>query len=131
MSAFATIDDLTLIWGPLKTGETTRATELLDVVSDSLRAHAFQCGRDLDLMISEEPSLASVAKSVTCKVVGRTLRINTDGEPMTQLSQSAGGYTISGSPLVPGGGILIRKSELKELGITRQKYGVFDPYGID
>ena len=79
-------------------------------------------------MISEQPTLLSVAKSVTVDVVGRTLMTSTDSEPMTQESQSAGGYSWSGSYLVPGGGLFIKNSELKRLGLKRQRMGVIELY---
>ena len=52
----------------------------------------------------------------------------TDQEPMTQYSESALGYSFSGSFLVPGGGLFIKKSELSRLGLKRQRYGVIDFY---
>ena len=54
---------------------------------------------------------------------------STEGEPMTQMSESALGYSVSGTYLVPGGGLFIKRSELKRLGLTRQKYGVIEFYG--
>lgn len=41
---------------------------------------------------------------------------STDQEPMTQLTQAAGGYSASGSFLVPGGGLFIKKAELARAG---------------
>jgi len=52
----------------------------------------------------------------------------TDGEPLSQFSQSALGYTVSGTYLTPGGGIFIKNSELQRLGLKRQRYGVIDFY---
>ena len=53
---------------------------------------------------------------------------STDQEPMTQMTESALGYSYSGSFLVPGGGLFIKDTELKRLGLKRQRYGVIDPY---
>lgn len=125
---YATLEDLTGLWRPLSSEETERAQELLGVVSDSLRQEASKVGKDLDQMIAESPYLATVAKSVTIDVVARTLMTSTDTEPMTQYSQSALGYSVSGSYLVPGGGLFIKKSELARLGLRRQRYGVIDFY---
>lgn len=128
---FATIDDLTKIWRTLTPEETTRAESLLAIVSDSLREEAFKVGKDLDKMVSERPSFANVVKSVTVDVVARTLMTSTEGEPMTQTTESALGYSFSGSYLVPGGGLFIKNSELNRLGLRRQRYGVIDFYGQD
>lgn len=126
---FATVQDITNLWRPLKTGETERATALLSVVSDSLREEAKKVGRDLDVMITENVSYANVVKSVVVDIVARTLMTSTDQEPMTQTTESALGYSWSGSYLVPGGGLFIKNSELARLGLRRQRYGVIDFYG--
>ncbi len=126
MADFATISDISALWRPLSTSETERAGALLPVVSDSLRSEASKVGKDLDAMIAEDETLASVAKSVTVDVVARTLMTSTDSEPMTQSSESALGYSVSGTYLVPGGGLFIKKSELARLGLRRQRAGVVD-----
>lgn len=82
-------------------------------------------------MVEESPSFATVVKSVTVDVVARTLMTSTDQEPMTQVSQSALGYSVQGTFLVPGGGLFIKRSELARLGLRRQRYGVINFYGND
>lgn len=129
MSAYATIDELTKLWRKMTAEEQSRAEELLDVVSDSLRYEAKKCEKDLDQMIESTPPLATVAKSVTIDIVARTLMTSTNREPMSQFSESAMGYTQSGTFLVPGGGLFIKDTELARLGIRRQRMGVIDLYG--
>ena len=128
MKPFAELSDLIILWRPLKCEEQMRAAELLKIISSTLRIEAQKVGKDLDKMIQDKPALADVAKSVTVDVVARTLMTSTDQEPLTQFAQSAGGYSVSGSYLVPGGGIYIKKSELARLGLRRQRYGVMDIY---
>lgn len=130
MHTYATVDDVTALWRPMTTEEQGRAAALLETVSASLRIEAKKVNKDLDFMVKEDPDLAAVAKSVTVDVVARTLMTSTDQEPMTQMSQSAGGYSASGTFLVPGGGLFIKKSELARLGLRRQRYGGIDPYGL-
>ncbi len=125
---FATITDLNQLWRKMDPEEEERAEALLPIVSDSLREEAIKVGKDLDEMIAERPSLSSVAKSVTVDVVARTLNTSTTGEPMSQESQSALGYTWSGTFLTPGGGLFIKKSELARLGLKRQQIGVIEFY---
>jgi hypothetical protein len=127
---FATSEDLSKLWRPLKGDEPARAEALLGVVSASLRMEADKVGRDLDAMIAQKPALAEVAKSVTVDVVARTLMTSTNQEPLSQFSQTAGPYTASGTYLVPGGGIFIKRSELARLGLRRQRIGVID-YAFD
>lgn len=131
MDSFATIEDMEKLWRPLKTDEEEKAKELLSVVSDSLRYEAEKVGKNLDDMIKNSNALKSVAKSVTVDVTARTLMTSTDTEPMTQRSESALGYTVTGTYLIPGGGLFIKKSELARLGLRRQKYGVIEFYGND
>ena len=126
MSSFATLEDINTLWRQMTTDESTRADALLSIVSDSLREEAIKVGKDLDAMIEERPTLASVAKSVTVDVVARALMTSTNSEPATQFSESALGYSVSGTYLVPGGGLFIKKSELARLGLRRQRLGVID-----
>ena len=131
MENFATVEDLKKLWRALKFDEEKRAEALLEVVSHSLRVEAKKVGKDLDELVATDPSFAMVVKSVTVDVVARTLMTSTDQEPMTQVAESALGYSFSGSYLVPGGGLFIKDSELKRLGFKKQRYGVIDIYGTD
>ncbi|MCR5450689.1 MAG: phage Gp19/Gp15/Gp42 family protein [Solobacterium sp.] len=130
MRAFATVNDIVTLWRPLEPDEMTRAGALLPLVSDALRYEAVKVGMDLDAMIEESPYLANVAKLVTVDVVTRVMRQNTSGEPMSQESQAALGYSWSGTYAIPGGGIAnaIMINDLKRLGLRRQKIGVIEPY---
>jgi hypothetical protein len=130
-SPFATIQDITDMFRALTPEETTRAEALLPVVSDSIRQEAIKVGRNIDQMIEDGKVLENVVKSVTVDVVARTLMTSTDSEPMSQMSQSALGYSVSGTFLVPGGGLFIKKSELARLGLKRQRFGVMEIYGND
>lgn len=131
MSDFATVQDVIELWRELNPKEIERAEKLLKIVSDSLRIEAKSVGKNLDEMIAADTELVSVAKSVTVDVVARTLMTSTDCEPMTQVSESALGYSYSGTYLIPGGGLFIKKSELARLGLRKQQYGVIDFYGND
>ena len=131
MENFATVEDVRTLWRTLKFDEKERAEALLEVVSHSLRVEAKKVGKNLDGLVLTDPSFASVVKSVTVDVVARTLMTSTNQEPMTQFSESALGYSVSGSYLVPGGGLFIKDSELKRLGLKKQRYGVIDIYGTD
>lgn len=120
MADFATLNDVIAMFRPLTPEETARTTTMLPVVSDSLRVEAEKRGKDLDDMVSASAAYANVVKSVTVDVVARLLMTPTNEAPMTQYSQSALGYSVSGSFLVPGGGLFIKNSELARLGLRRQ-----------
>ena len=130
MESYLSIDDLIRLWRPLKAEEIERADALIPIVVDSLREEAKLVGKDLDEM-AESISYRSVLKSVIADVVARTLMTSTDTEPMTQFSESALGYSYSGSFLVPGGGLFIKNTEKARLGLRRQRYGVMNIYDED
>ena len=130
-SSYATVDDVSTLWRAMTADEQTRCEALLPVISEALRQEARNVGRDLDEMIASEDVSEEVVKAVTVDVVARTLMTSTNQEPMSQMSESALGYSVSGTFLVPGGGLFIKKAELARLGLRRQRYGVIDFYGID
>lgn len=130
MAAFASIDDIITLWRQLKPDEVDKATKLLDVVSDSLRYEAMKVSKNLDEMAAESAVYSNVLKSVTVDVIARTLMTATDQEPMMQSSESALGYSFSGTYLVPGGGLFIKRSELARLGLRRQRIGIIETYGL-
>jgi hypothetical protein len=129
MSAFAALSDVQTLTGmTYSEAEQGRINALLPMVSDAICWEAERVGQNLQQMIYENDALASVAKMVTVDIVVRVLRQSQEGEPMSQESQSALGYTWSGTYAVPGGGIsgAIMRNDLKRLGIKRQRYGVID-----
>jgi hypothetical protein len=128
MEPFATIDDMINLWRPMTPEETERAEGLLRVVSNRLRLEAQRVGKDIDQMIEQNEAYKDVVKSVTVDIVARTLMTPTDKEPMVQFSQSALGYSVQGTFLNPGGGIFIKRDELKVLGLRSQRYGVMEIY---
>lgn len=123
---YATVEDISKLWRPLSLEETERAEGLIPIVCARLRSEAKNVGKDLDAMIANDENLVYVAKQVTVDVVARALMTSTNSEPMTQFSQSAMGYTVSGTYLVAGGGLFIKKSELASLGLKRQRLGGID-----
>ena len=131
MADYAQVSDLAAIWRQMSPDEMARAGQLIPLVSASLRSEARKVGKDLDAMIEADQDLGIIAKSVTCDIVARTLMTSTNQEPMVQASQTAGPYNFSGTFLVPGGGLFIKKAELARLGLRRQRVGVIDVYGSD
>ncbi len=118
---YATIEDLSVLWREMSYDEQTRANALIPLVCSELRLRAKKVGKNLDKAVEEDEDLLQVAKSVVCDVVARTLMTSTNSEPMTQESQSALGYSWSGTFLVPGGGLFIKKSELTRLGLNQHR----------
>lgn len=127
-TAFATLADVIAVSGTDYTQEEQeRIDTLLPLLSDALRYEAQKVGKGLDEM-AEDEIYANTLKLVTCDIVIRAMRQTSSGEPMAQESQSALGYSWSGTYAIPGGGIAqaIMKNDLKRLGIRRQRMGVID-----
>ena len=121
------IDDLIKLFRPLQAEEVEKATSLIETVISDLKVKAKKVDMDLD-ELCKDSDYHNVLKSVVCDIVGRALMTSTDQEPMVQSSESALGYSWSGTFLVPGGGLFIKKDELKRLGLLKQRYGVIDFY---
>ena len=129
--AYATVNDVIALFRALTPEEQQRVTSLLPIVEDELRQRAHDVGKDLDNMIDNGDVLPNVVRSVVVDVVARALMTPTNDAPMSQFSESALGYTVSGTFLVPGGGLFVKKSELERLGLRRQRIGVIELYGDD
>lgn len=129
--AYATVNDVIALFRALTPEEQQRVTSLLPIVEDELRQRAHDVGKDLDDMINNGDVLPNVVKSVVVDVIARTIMTPTNEAPLSQYSESALGYTVSGTFLVPGGGLFVKKSELERLGLRRQRIGVIELYGED
>ena len=131
MASFATLADVLEITGKDYTDEEMNRSEaLLELVSDTLRVYATDISKDLDEMAAASTAYANVVKLTTVDIVVRAMRQSFDGDPVSQESQSAIGYTWSGTYAIPGGGIAgaIMRNDLKRLGLRRQKYGTIEFY---
>ena len=126
-----TLEDLKILFRPLTQAEELKADRLIDTVYEILQQEAKRVGKELQTMIDQGDLSLRVLQSVIADIVGRTLMTATNQEPVSQFTQSALGYSVSGTYLVPGGGIYVKKSELARLGLRRQRVGVMDVYGLD
>ena len=127
--SFATLADVIAISGATYTAEQQeRITTLLPLISDLIRSEGEAVGKNIDEAIVTDTAYSSVVKMVTVDVVTRIMRQSTTGEPMSQESESALGYTWSGTYAIPGGGaaLALMNNERKMLGIIRQNWGAMD-----
>lgn len=134
MGAFATLADVTAVSGRTYTiAEQERINVLLPLVSDLIRNEANKVGKNIDCQVNNDPAYANVVKLVTVDVVVRSMRLSTTSEPMSQESQSAMGYSWTGTYAIPSGGVAmsLMNNEKKLLGIRNQRYGVIDLHGRD
>lgn len=124
---YCTVQDVIDLFRPLSQAEEARTEDLIPVVTDALRLEAVKVGKDLDVL-AEDATYKDVLRSVIVDIVARILMTPTSGAPMSQYSESAGGYSVSGTFLNAGGGMFIKKSELSRLMLTRQRYGVIETW---
>lgn len=129
MTNYATLDDLTILVRPIEASETEKAEMLLEAASASLRAEAARRNKDFDAMLEADPDLVPIARDVVCSMVRRALAVDASTEPVTQMSQSAMGYSVSATYAVPGGSLYALNSELRRLGLRRAVATVIDPWG--
>lgn len=123
---YATLNEVITLSGATYTeAQQDRIEALLPLVSDMIRNEGMKYGKDIDAEIVENPAYASVVKLVTVDVIVRAMRQSTEGEPASQFSQSALGYSISGTYAIPGGGIAqaLMENDKKRLGLKRQQFG--------
>lgn len=132
MDPFATVDDVTKLWRALTVDEQEKVEALIPVVSDSLRQKAKDVDKDLDQMISSGDLMENVVKSVVVDIIARYLdQLSSEhSSTVSQETQSALGYSWTGTYVNTGGGLSILDKDLKRLGLKRQRYGMVDLYGI-
>ena len=129
MSAFVTLEEFKAIEGVTYSDEQDlRADNLLSLMSDLIRTEGKKFGVDVDARIAQDSAYESVVKLVTCDAIARAMRQSTTGDALSQESQSALGYTWSGTYAIPGGGVAmsLMNNERKLLGFRRQRYGVME-----
>jgi hypothetical protein len=125
---YATVQDVISLWKPLSESEKEKVESMIPVVCSSLRMEAKKVNKDLDAMIEDDADLANVARSVVVDIISRTIKAEDSNPLLSQESQSALGYTWSGTYANTGGGLSILNKDLKRLGLKRQRYGVIDFY---
>lgn len=133
-TSFVTVEEVEKLWRKLTSDETKRVQSLLPLISDALRVEANKVGKDLDKMVDESVSYANVVKLVVVDVLARILKQSTSSDDplLSQESQSALGYSWSGTYAIPGGGMAqaILNNDLKRLGLKRQKFGALEIYDV-
>ena len=128
-AVYATVEDITRLGRKLTAEEQDKAAELLPIASSKLRLAAKKRGRDLDMMIFDDPDVGQAAREITVKAVIRAIDSSADSNPpAVQASQAALGYSVSMTYLNSGQALYFLKNELKELGIMRQRYGALEVY---
>ena len=128
MENFATVEDVMNLYGSLNADQLAKVEQLLTYTSSYFRSLAKEYGRDLNQEVIDDEDMKNNAKLATCNVVIREL--DKGNSSLSQESQSALGYTWSGTYVNTGGGLSILNKDLKLLGLNRQRIGMVDIYGV-
>lgn len=98
---------------------------LLIDASSLLRVEASNRGFNLDFIIARDEDKKNVAKMVVLASVKRVMIKLDERVAFEQVSESALGYSFSGTYVNPGEDIYFLNNELKRLGLTRKAQGFF------
>lgn len=129
MTVYATTDDVIKYRGPQSASVLEMLDAHLEGCSARLRLFARHASIDLDELYNSDEDLKIVITERVVDSVISKLSSNTGNEPlMSQFSQAAGGYSISGTYVNIGGDYYFPKNFLRDIGITRQKISSFEVF---
>lgn len=132
MNSYATIDDVIAYRGALSTAAIERMPTILESCSAELRLIAKRQGRDLDEMILADEDIGLIVKKGVCDASANYFNSTESKDPiMTQFSQAAGGYSISGTLANPGGAFFFPKKFLRDIGLGSQQVGTIEVFDYD
>ena len=131
MTDYATVNDIIELKRPLTAEEQTRAAALISAISSIIRFEAKKQGKDFDQLLIESEDLAEVARAVIADVVMRELNTPAGQLPAVSYNESAGGISQSYSLPNASGRIALWPSDIKALGLKRQRIGAIDMMGVD
>lgn len=123
---YATVNDVITLWRELSSDEIEKVEEIIDLVSSMIRFEGSKQGKNTDTMATENADWANIAKLVTVAVVKRYMNESDDSTQLSQSTQSALGYSLTGTYVVSGGGIKLLNNELKQLGFKTQRLGIIE-----
>ena len=130
-AVYAAVADITAL-KPLSAQEQEQAGVLLQYASDRLRVIGAKYGTDIDAQIAADPDYGSAVKFTVINTVinalGR-LSVSAGESAASQATQAGLGYSMTLTYSNAGSVLWFGKSDLKDLGLLRQKYGGLDIYG--
>ena len=130
MDIYASVEDYEKVYNTaLNNDQHKRLLMLIELASSLLREEANKRNMNLSAVISSSDDKANVAKMVVLACVHRVMSKDDDQDmPLEQFSQSALGYTFSGTYVNPGDDLYCLRNELKRMGIIKQRYGAMEIY---
>lgn len=129
-AVYAQVSDLMAVGRALTNQQSEAAAALLAQASARLRLAGRKYGRDIDALIAEDEDYGLAVKAVVVQAVCRALDNIGSGSNVQQGTESIGAWSMSMTYLNAGQSLYFLRSELKELGLTRQRYGLLDVLGV-
>ncbi|WP_342998199.1 Gp19/Gp15/Gp42 family protein [Catenibacterium mitsuokai] len=130
MDIYASVEDYEKVYNTaLNNEQHKRLLMLIELASSLLREEANKRNMNISAVISSSDDKANVAKMVVLACVHRVMSKDDEQDmPLEQFSQSALGYTFSGTYVNPGDDLYYLRNELKRMGIIKQRYGAMEIY---
>ena len=130
MDIYASVEDYKKVYNTaLNNEQHKRLLMLIELASSLLREEANKRNMNISAVISSSDDKANVAKMVVLACVHRVMsKDDKQDMPLEQFSQSALGYTFSGTYVNPGDDLYYLRNELKRMGIIKQRYGAMEIY---
>lgn len=128
-AVYADVNDIIKIGKSLTAQQIEYAGVLLEQASAKLRVNAKKYQKDIDAMIKDNQDFALAVKSVVCQAVCRAIdSIDESSRAVSQASETIGPFSASVSYINGGQSLYFLRNELKELGLTGQRFGAIELY---
>ena len=122
----ATVADILALGVSLTSQQQDAAEVLLPQASAKLRISAKKYGKDIDAMIADDEDYGLTVKSIVEQAVIRALSSLDTNPAVSQVTQSGLGYSATATYFNAGQSLYLLKTELKDLGLMRQTYGMLE-----
>lgn len=126
---YATVEELSAFWRQVTAGaETNRATSLLTLASNRLRAKATEQDFNMDTKFNADAVYASNVKFVVLESVKRAMQTDQSVPPVDTYQKAAGPYSENYKFTNPSGDLWFKDKELAEIGLLGgQEIGSITP----
>lgn len=126
-AVYAAVSDITALGISLTAQQEQAAGVLLEQDSAKLRLIAKKYGKSIDALIADDEDYGEAVKNVVVQSVVRALNSIASSDPaVQQTTQSALGYSVTATYFNAGQSLYFLKTELKDLGLVTQKFGMLE-----
>mgnify|MGYP002518983087 CR=1 FL=1 len=125
-AVYATVSDILALGVSLTAQQQSSAEVLLPQASAKLRITAKKYGKDIDALIADDEDYGLAVKSIVEQAVIRALSSLDTNPAVSQVTQSGLGYSATATYFNAGQSLYFLKTELKDLGLMRQTFGMLE-----